>query len=861
MKKYNNPNTAAPARKSAIDIKNLVIDDTPLHNDKGEQPAGAKGGKGEATSNTSFVAAVFRDLPEGAKTVVCSKTGDPTAGAWHASAANDVDRQCPASRNNYINCSSFYQDGNGELKARKEQFAAYHALVFDDVGTKAERGKFATLTPSWEIETSPGNSQIGIILTEPLRDDRLIKQLQDAVMAAGLCDPGAGGLARWARLPIAINGKAKYCATDGTPFACRLVQWNPDVRMKPEEIAQALGFSLLPPSPSSAPRPQLKEVRFPTRTGNDIYQPAPFINPVLAALNEKGLYKKPLSDGRHDITCPWVNEHTDGLDSGCGYFEPSRDYPTGGFRCQHSHGDRYHISDLLSHLDVSEDAARCKPSIYMKPGETHRVARTAEMVLADMGGRFQAGGRIVRLVVDPVSGEVRTAAINEQSLARDLSEAADWYQGEKGGKGKTRIDPQAKIVTMLLKAEEYEYLPVLCGVARQPYFAEGGKLLVSEPGYNPVTKLYGEFDPAAFPLPEPTIENAHIALSALRELLCEFHFASDTDLSAALSSILTAAIRPSLPVAPAFNITASGPGSGKSYLSTLVARFAGPGDATITSYPAAKDEAEKQMLALLMDSPAVIIFDDMQGPWHPYSKINSALTSPVINGRILGSSKTVTVSTASLIMGSGNNIYPAKDMCRRVVSIRLTPPAQTAVTWSYKFDPVNAVSSTRGSYVAHALTIIRAWIAAGSPKVDVSPIATYGDWSDYCRHPLLWLDLPDPATSLIDQVLNDPEVAQLGELLKEWHGIFGEGSVTVRKLLDKAANHLVLDDLLSELPVTDKGIVNPARLGWYLSKHKDRIIDDLQLRDGTLTERKSWRVVKVEKGEAPSSPPLTSLAA
>lgn len=330
MKKHNNPNNSTPARKSAIDIKNLVIDDTPPSNDNGGQPAGAKGEKGGATSNSSFVAAVFRDLPEGAKAVVCSKTCDPTAGAWLASAADDVDRQCPASRNNYINCSSFYPDDNGELKARKEQFAAYHMLVFDDVGTKAERGKFSDLTPSWEIETSPGNAQIGIILAEPLRDERLVKQLQDAVITAGLCDPGAGGLARWVRLPVAINGKEKYRATDGTPFACRLVQWNPDVRMKPEQIAKALGFSLLPPSPSFAPRPQLKEVRLPTRAGNDIYQPAPFTNPVLTALNEKGLYKKALGDGRHDITCPWVNEHTDALDTGCAFFEPSRDYPTGG---------------------------------------------------------------------------------------------------------------------------------------------------------------------------------------------------------------------------------------------------------------------------------------------------------------------------------------------------------------------------------------------------------------------------------------------------------------------------------------------------------------------------------------------------
>ena len=44
--------------------------------------------------------------------------------------------------------------------------------------------------------------------------------------------------------------------------------------------------------------------------------------PQLLALRNRGLYKVPLGEGKHDITCPWVQEHTNQADGGTAYFEP-----------------------------------------------------------------------------------------------------------------------------------------------------------------------------------------------------------------------------------------------------------------------------------------------------------------------------------------------------------------------------------------------------------------------------------------------------------------------------------------------------------------------------------------------------------
>ena len=40
------------------------------------------------------------------------------------------------------------------------------------------------------------------------------------------------------------------------------------------------------------------------------------------------MYKTPLGSGKHDITCPRVHEHTDGVNNGTAYFEPDESFPT-----------------------------------------------------------------------------------------------------------------------------------------------------------------------------------------------------------------------------------------------------------------------------------------------------------------------------------------------------------------------------------------------------------------------------------------------------------------------------------------------------------------------------------------------------
>jgi hypothetical protein len=812
-------------------------------------------------TNAEFINAVFQDIPQGAYAAVCSKPGDPAKGGWLAQRADSTVAQLAADHNNYFNCSSFYPGEDGSFLARKERFAAYQCVVLDDIGTKISLKRLENFKVSWKLETSPGNYQVGIILAEPITEGAEAEHLLKTLIDAGLCDPGASGpLARWMRLPIGINGKSKYVNKIGKLFRCRLVKWHPERRYTPQEIIDALKLK-----PVSS-RNQKKVTKPATDEADGVLTPKAKVNPIVSALKALGLYKKSLGSGKHDITCPWVHEHTGALDDGAAYFEPDEPYPIGGFRCHHSHGDRYHIRELLEFLDVSNALARHKSIIRVIAGDLHLVVDAAEKVLADRGQYYQSGGLIVSIVTDPITSDSKIVPINAPALTKELSTLAIWEKYDGRSKSWVRCDPPMNHVNILYNAGSYHYLPPLAGIVRQPYFRESDDVLVTQPGYDDISQYFGVFDPGEFTLPEPTLKAAQVSLALLEELLVEFHFVSVTDKAATLSAIFTAVVRATLPCAPGFHVKAPVYGTGKTYLCELIGAFAGPVANIKVSYPTTSEEATKVILSLLLNNPAVIEFDDMDTDWTPHGIIKRMLTTDKITDRILGVSKTATVSTRTLLLGSGNNVGPVRDLLRRVMTINLDPRCSTPATLSYKNYPVEKVRKNRGRYVSAVLTIIQAWRMAGSPRADVPSVANYNSaWSDFCRHPLIWLGLPDPATALIEQIKHDPDADALKELLREWNFVFGSQPTTVRKVIQYAQGESGsskgsdINQALCEFPVLDnKGKINPSKLGWFLKKNANRIIDGYEFQKCEADGRTAWRVVNVKSSDSP--PPVNQVA-
>src|SRR3984957_9186753 len=478
--------------------------------------------------------------------------------------------------------------------------------------------------------------------------------------------------------------------------------------------------------------------------------------------------------------------------------------------------------------------------------------------LANRGGHDQAGGLIVSVSTNPGSGDPSIVLTSAPALTRELSGAATWEKCDGRAKDWVRCDPPARHAGILFDAQSFRYLPPLAGVVRQPYFRESDGELVTQPGYDKTSLRFGVFDPRQFVIADPTPDEARAALALLEELLTEFHFVAAADKAAALAAMFTAVVRPTLPYAPAFHVRAPVFGSGKTYLCELIGAFAGPGGNTKVSYPTTSEEATKVILSLLLASPAVIEFDDMDTDWIPHGVIKRMLTAQHITDRILGVSKTATVSTRTLFLGSGNNVGPIRDLLRRVLTIHIDPRCATPATLTYKGSPVEKVRKCRGVYVAAVLTIILAWRKAGSSRPAADSIVTFGGaWSDFCRYPLMWLGHPDPATALLEQIRHDPDSDALGGLMAEWRAVFGSAPTTVRKAVQRAKyDQPDLLDAMREFPVEERGEINRSKLGWLLKKIADRIVGGFEFQQAEADGRTAWRVVAAKSPPLTPSPPL-----
>jgi hypothetical protein len=58
-----------------------------------------------------------------------------------------------------------------------------------------------------------------------------------------------------------------------------------------------------------------------------------------------------------------------------------------------------------------------------------------------------------------------------------------------------------------------------------------------------------------------------------------------------------------------------------------------------------------------------------------------------------------------------------------------------------------------------------------------------------------------------------------------------------------------LKDALFELPVVERGNINPNKLGWFLKKNANRIVNGFEFQTAKADGRLAWSVVQVTPQE------------
>jgi putative DNA primase/helicase len=210
---------------------------------------------------------------------------------------------------------------------------------------------------------------------------------------------------------------------------------------------------------------------------------------------------------------------------------------------------------------------------------------------------------------------------------------------------------------------------------------------------------------------------------------------------------------------------------------------------------------------------------------------------PLVRIRILGQSEAPEIECRAMICATGNNIVVVGDMTRRTVLCRRDAGVERPEFREFAFDPIKTVLEDRGAYVAAAITIIRAYQAAGSPAV-CPPIGSYGTWSSTVRSALVWLGEEDPVASMETLREEDPQLGSIRELFSQWREHFIEDAPYTSRDIAASAEARDYDgkiirpdlhDLLLSMASNKAGKICKKRLGRRLSGVKGRVVDGRKL--------------------------------
>ncbi|MBK8184688.1 MAG: hypothetical protein IPK63_18170 [Candidatus Competibacteraceae bacterium] len=454
-------------------------------------------------------------------------------------------------------------------------------------------------------------------------------------------------------------------------------------------------------------------------------------------------------------------------------------------------------------------------------------------------------------------GALRLCEITAHWLTERFATVSSWKRWQEREQAWKSIDPPIQYAATYLSKVGQWRAPVLTGIIECPTLRRDGTLL-SKSGYDPPSGLYVDYAGPPLHMPDaPTRADALAALETLKTPYSEFQFADPaTGISIALAATLTAVVRRSLRTAPLFAFDAPVMGSGKGLLVKIAALIATGRPAPLLSQGKDEAEDEKRLGSLLLAGVSMMNLDNIERPVGG-QLLNSMLTEPVCNPRILGKSESPEMPCNLTLFATGNNLQFLGDMVRRVLICRIDPGCERPDARTFSRNLNDWVPEHRQSLLGAALTILRAYIVAGKPAQPIQPYGSFEEWSGLIRSALVWLGEADPCLSRAALEEDDPVMASLHSILPLWHDSIGERVVTTNEVCGIARDDLLLALLEIAGSRRDQDKVDPRRLGKWLTKYKGRVSSGLRIVRGEDEHRKTalWRVVRstISAGSAGSA--------
>lgn len=504
-----------------------------------------------------------------------------------------------------------------------------------------------------------------------------------------------------------------------------------------------------------------------------------------------------------------------------------------------------------------------KPRIFIRPDE-HAVVDEAVAALGRVDGLYQRGPLLVHIVkhdgplagVIHPSGALRIFAFATAGIRDRLTLAADWIEVKETSQGMVEraAHPPTWLAPEIEDRKHWPGVPHLEGVVDSPVLRPDGTLL-DRPGYDPSTGLVlvpnARYPPVSG---TPSQADAAAAAAELLEVIIDFPFKSDAHRAAWLAAVLTPLARfafrgPS----PLFVMDANVRGAGKTLLVDLIGAIVSGRELARTPQTPDENEEIKRITAIALDGTRMVLIDNISRPLGS-GALDAVLTGTAWSERILGRSERVDLPLLTVWYASGNNITFKGDTARRSLHARLESDLEkpelrdnfkhpALLAWTYDQRPRLLVA---------ALTILRAYCAAGRPPMPVEPWGSFEGWSGLVRSAIAWAGVADPGATRAELDDVDADGNALADLLAGWIELpnkWGMTGCTVARALDVLHDDVTgrryprLRAALGELCPTPPGqLPTPRKVGYVLRRFRGRVANGRKLSARLLEGNQLWFV-------------------
>lgn len=276
----------------------------------------------------------------------------------------------------------------------------------------------------------------------------------------------------------------------------------------------------------------------------------------------------------------------------------------------------------------------------------------------------------------------------------------------------------------------------LDAVARSPFVRPDGTVCLAN-GYDEATHTMVVMDEGLLGIEVPDKPTAEEVSSArkllLDEWLGDFAFPDEENRANALALVLTPFVRPMTSLAPMAIIDGLAPGSGKNLLvDCILTMFLGEVPEML-GFTRDDEEMRKTLTSAFRAGSDIIIFDEA----HHIDGVAlaRALTAHHWKDRLLGGNIMVGIPNRATWLAMGNNVRVEGDLFRRVYRVALKPddehPEDRPASSFRHADLKDWTQRNRAELLRAALTLVRAWFAAGEPH-PANPVA-FGSFERWAR--------------------------------------------------------------------------------------------------------------------------------